>query len=73
MNAATLRFAGLGGHGHTWGLCVDGHLVAGTDEPMTLEHCPAVQPRDPPRPVTLADVRRGRGHLATLGRSPVPW
>jgi hypothetical protein len=36
MNVATLRLAGLWPETATsGGLCVDGHLVAGTDEPMT--------------------------------------
>jgi len=32
-----LRFTGLTGHSREWGLCVDGRLVASSDDPMTAE------------------------------------
>jgi hypothetical protein len=32
-----LRFAGLAEHRGEWGLCVDGRLVASTDDPMTAD------------------------------------
>lgn len=37
MNTPILTFAGLAAPGRSWGLCIDGHLVASTDEPMTAE------------------------------------
>jgi hypothetical protein len=37
MNTRVLRLAGLAAPGRQWGLCIDGQLVASTDESMTGE------------------------------------